>query len=157
MSKLKELRLEKGLTQKQAAEAAGISLRSYQSYESVQAKQTSYKYQYIYDSLAKINPIDEDHGVLDIEYIRKKLNPILKAYNVKFCYLFGSYAKGKATPSSDVDLLVATSLSGLRFYGFVEDIRNILNKRVDVLDSEQLRDNYELTMEVLKDGVKIYG
>lgn len=157
MSGLKEIRLEKGLTQKQAAEVCGISLRSYQSYENENEKQSSYKYKYIYDSLAKINPIDEDHGVLDIEEIRKKLNPILKTYGVKFCYLFGSYAKGKATPSSDVDLLVSTSLSGLRFYGFVEDIRSTLHKRVDVLDSEQLRDNYELTMEVLKDGVKIYG
>ena len=33
MSKLKELRVEKNLTQEQAAEIVGISLRSYKSYE----------------------------------------------------------------------------------------------------------------------------
>jgi len=39
----------------------------------------------------------------------------------------------------------------------VEDIRTALRKKVDVLDINQLKDNFELTQEILKDGVKIYG
>ena len=74
-----------------------------------------------------------------------------------YCYLFGSYAKGKATPVSDVDLLISTGLTGLKFYGLVEDIRTALHKKVDVLDVNQLNDNIKLINEILKDGVKIYG
>ena len=78
-------------------------------------------------------------------------------YEVKFCYLFGSYAKGKETPVSDVDLLISTDVKGLKFYGLVEELRVALKKKVDVLDINQLKDNLELTEEILKDGIKIYG
>ena len=76
---------------------------------------------------------------------------------VEYCYLFGSYAKGKATEASDVDLLIATSVSGIKFYDLVEAIREVLQKKVDVLNREQLSDNPELINEILKDGIKIYG
>lgn len=76
---------------------------------------------------------------------------------MNFCYLFGSYAKGKATPKSDVDLLVSANVKGLRFYGLIEEIRTALHKNVDVLDINQLKNNIELTEEILKDGIKIYG
>ena len=85
----------------------------------------------------------------------KKCSKILEHYEVNFCYLFGSYAKGKATPSSDVDLLISTSIKGLKFYGLVEEIRTTLHKRVDVLDINQLKDNIELTEEIFKYGIKI--
>lgn len=74
-----------------------------------------------------------------------------------FCYLFGSYAKGKETPASDVDLLIAANVKGLRFYGLVEELRGALRKKVDVLDMNQLKDNLQLTEEIFKDGIKIYG
>ena len=48
-------------------------------------------------------------------------------------------------------------MTGLKFYGLVEDIRTVLHKKVDVLDINQLKDNFELTQEILRDGVKIYG
>lgn len=55
-------------------------------------------------------------------------------YPVGFCYLFGSYAKGKAIEESDIDLLVSTDLKGLKYYGFVEKLKNSLHKNMDVLD-----------------------
>lgn len=36
----------------------------------------------------------------------------------------------------------------------MEDIRTALHKKVDVLDINQLKDNFELTQEILRDGVK---
>ena len=78
-------------------------------------------------------------------------------YDIEYCYLFGSYAKGKATETSDVDLLIGTSVSGIHFYGLVEAIREGLHKRVDILNREQLESNLELINEILKDGIKIYG
>lgn len=157
MEDLKILRTEKKLTQIQAAELAGISLRSYKSYENEEDKKGTFKYNYIVEKLLQINPVDEDHGILEIEDIRRKCAETFRKYDVNYCYLFGSYAKGKATPGSDVDLLVSANVKGLKFYGLVEEIREALHKRVDILDISQLKDNLELTEEILKDGIKIYG
>lgn len=157
MKCLKELRLEKKLTQQQAADFLGISLRSYKSYENEQNKANTLKYQYIIERLSKLNPIDEEHGIIDIPYIQKKCEKVFEKYDINFCYLFGSYAKGNAKPTSDVDLLISTNIKGLQFYGLVEEIRNTLHKKVDVLDINQLNNNLELTKEILKDGIKIYG
>ena len=57
---------------------------------------------------------------------------------------------------SDVDLIVSTSITGLKFYGLVERLRVNLNKKVDVLDINQLVNNKDLLNEILKDGIKIY-
>lgn len=157
MGELKNLRIEKKMTQQQVADLIGISLRSYKSYENDEKKIGTLKYNYIVENLMKVNPIDEEHGILEIEDIVKKCSKILEKYDVTFCYLFGSYAKSKATPTSDVDLLISANVKGLKFYGLIEEIREELHKKVDVLDINQLKDNLELTEEILKDGIKIYG
>lgn len=154
---LKELRIEKKMTQQEVADLVGISLRSYKSYENDEEKQNTIKYNYIVEQLSKINQIDEETGILEIEDIVRKCTKVFERYEVSFCYLFGSYAKGKATQASDVDLLISTNVKGLKFYGLVEEIRTALHKKVDVLDMNQLKENIELTEEIFKDGIKIYG
>ena len=157
MVDLKELRSEKKMTQQEVADLVGISLRSYKSYENDEEKQNTIKYNYIVEQLSKINRIDEETGILELEDIVRKCSKVFERYEVSFCYLFGSYAKGKATPMSDVDLLISANVKGLKFYGLVEEIRNVLHKKVDVLDMNQLKGNIELTEEIFKDGIKIYG
>lgn len=157
MRRLKEFRIEKGMTQQQASEFLGISLRSYKSYENDESKKDTLKYNYMLDKLADFNPIDEEHGVLSIEDIKRKCKKVFDRYDISFCYLFGSYAKKKAVRTSDVDLLVSANVKGLKFYGMVEELRVELQKKVDVLDMNQLKDNLELIQEILKDGIKIYG
>ena len=157
MVDLKELRFEKKMTQQEVADLVGISLRSYKSYENDEEKQDTIKYKYIVEQLSKINYIDEETGILELEDIVRKCSKVFKRYEVNFCYLFGSYAKGKATPTSDVDLLISADIKGLKFFGLVEEIRTALHKKVDILDMNQLKDNIELTEEIFKDGIKIYG
>ena len=157
MKDLKSIRLDKKLTQQQAAGIVGISLRSYKSYENDLDKMGNLKYNYIYEKLSRINPIDEEHGIVDLEYISRKCSEIFDKYKINFCYLFGSYAKGKAKDDSDVDFLISTEIKGLKFYGLVEEIRNSLHKKVDVIEVAGLKDNVELLEEILKDGIKIYG
>jgi len=157
MVNLKELRIEKKMTQQEVADLVGISLRSYKSYENDEEKQNTIKYNYMVEQLSKINYIDEETGILEVEDIVRKCSKVFERYEVSFCYLFGSYAKGKATQTSDVDLLISANVKGLKFYGLVEEIRTALQKKVDVLDMNQLKENIELTEEILKDGIKIYG
>ena len=157
MGELKELRNEKKLTQQQVADLVGVSLRSYISYENDESKERTLKYKYLLEKLLEINPIDEEHGIIEIDDIKRKCKEVFDKYDVSFCYLFGSYAKSKATPTSDVDLLISANVKGLKYYGLVEEVRTVLHKKVDVLDIDQLKDNFELTQEILKDGIKIYG
>lgn len=154
---LKELRKQKKLTQIECAKYLEIPIRTYQNYENDEEKCTSMKYMYMIQKLEQYGFLDETHGILSIQKIKDVCTKIFADFEVEYCYLFGSYAKGKATESSDVDLLIATSVSGMKFYDLVESIREGLLKRVDVLNHEQLNGNPELVKEILKDGIKIYG
>lgn len=154
---LKELRIEKGLTQAACAKAVGIPMRTYVRYESDEGRKDTIKYRYIFETLQKYGVIDEDHGLLTVEKIKEICTPLFERYNVRYAYLFGSYAKGKATEKSDVDLLISMPLNGLRFYEFVEVLRESLKKKVDLLDDTQLENNTALVKEILQDGIKIYG
>lgn len=156
MSTLKALRISKKLTQQQACELLGVSLRSYKEYENNESKTNSLKYRSMVAELEKLVVLDEDHGKLTLDEIKAACKTVLDEYTVKYCILFGSYAKGTPTEQSDVDLLISTEVSGLRFYGIAERLRNELHKKVDLLDLRQLTDNRDLLDEILKDGVKVY-
>lgn len=156
MSALKELRLSKGLTQKEACVLLGVSLRSYKTYENDDGKIGTLKYNYMIERLEKYVPIDEEHGILTLDDIKSACRSVLDEYPVKYCILFGSYSKGAATEKSDVDLLISTEITGLRFFGIAERLRTTLKKKVDLLDLKQLSENRDLIDEILKDGIKIY-
>ncbi len=153
---LKALRISKKLTQKQACELLGVSLRSYKDYENDETKSDTLKYHAMMRELENYTAIDEEHGILTIDDIKAACRAVLDAYSVKYCILFGSYARGCANVRSDVDLLISTDVTGLRFYGIAERLRETLGKKVDLLDLRQLTDNSELLDEILKDGVKVY-
>ena len=157
MSSLKELRIAKGLTQEGASVLLGVSLRSYKTYENDQGKVGTLKYNYMLEQLKKYVSLDEEHGILTLDEIKNACKAVLDDYSVKYCILFGSYAKGGATEKSDVDLLISTDVTGLRFFGIAERLRNVLHKRVELLDLKQLINNKDLIDEVLMDGIKIYG
>ena len=157
MTELKACRIEKKLTQAEAAKRLGISLRSYITYENDASKEETVKYRFLLQEIQKIDPLDEEHGILTIDDIREISSSIFSSYPIDFCYLFGSYAKGTAVDTSDVDLLISTTISGLRYYELTERLRQALHKKVDLLEVKQLLNNEELLIEVLKDGVKIYG
>ena len=71
--------------------------------------------------------------------------------------MFGSYAEVLANEKSDVDLYVSSSLTGLRFVGLIESLRQTLHKKVDLIRSSELNNNIDLVNEILKSGIKIYG
>lgn len=154
---LREMRQQRGLTQNECAAYLGIPKRTYQNYESDARKVHSMKYIYMMQKLERYGYVDEETGILTIDEIKTICQVVFSAYDVNYCYLFGSYAKGRATEKSDVDLLVSTSVTGIRFYDMAESLRESLKKKVDLLDQRQLQDNFTLTEEILKDGIKIYG
>lgn len=152
---LKELRKKHKLTQKEAALIVGIPYRTYIRYEDDELYQSSYKYKKILEDLNNCLKIDEEHGVLSIQTIKELLIPILSKYNITYCYLFGSYARGEARNNSDVDLLVDTDITGLSFLQLVEEIRTTLNKKIDILRLCDLQYNNPIILQILKEGIKL--
>ena len=82
--------------------------------------------------------------VYTIEEIKSIVVPIAKAHSVGRIYLFGSYARGEATPSSDVDLRVDKgNLRGLIALGALyADLEDGLGKKLDVLTTGSLDQNF---------------
>lgn len=152
---LKEVRTQLHMTQAEAAQHFGISRRSFQNYENNPCYRNSIKYKFMLEKLSVMLE-DKSQRVLTLAEIKEECQKIFPAYQVDYCYLFGSYAKGKAKIDSDIDLLVATDITGLKFFALVEELREALRKNVDVLDFKQLEGNSALLNEILKDGIKIY-
>lgn len=154
-----EVRTQYGLSQLKAASILNVPLRTYIRYEQDNSYGDNLKRDMMIRVLNEQCEITETKGLLSIEYIRSALKELFdKEYpnQIEFCYLFGSYAKGYVKENSDVDLYVSTKLTGLKFVGLSEAIRNVLHKKIDLVRFSSLNNNIELINEIMKDGIKIY-
>lgn len=157
---LLETRKQFKLSQIQASTILGVPERTYRRYEDDDNYGDSLKRRMFIQLLNEKCEITEDKGILTIIDIKNLLTTLFdNEYKgeINFCYLFGSYVKGTPKENSDVDLYVSSSLTGLRFVGLIEKIRQTLHKRVDVIRNSELNNNIELVNEILKIGIKIYG
>ena len=94
--------------------------------------------------------------VYTINEIKGIVAPIAKKHGVNKVYLFGSYARGEATPSSDVD---APALRGLFALGALyADFEEALGKGLDMVTANTLgkETNIVFTENLRKDQVLIY-
>lgn len=96
---------------------------------------------------------DKIYTVDELKYLT---TPIFKNYEIRRVILFGSYGKNEATGKSDVDLYVDSNLHGLRFVGFVEDLRSVLDKELDVLDITHVEPGSLIDAEIKNTGVLLY-
>ena len=90
--------------------------------------------------------------------IQEKLEPIFKATPVEKAILFGSYAKGLQTPSSDVDIVIDSNgkVRGLDFFGILEDIAVCLDKRIDLIERYEIQENSPIYHTIEREGVVLY-
>lgn len=91
-----------------------------------------------------------------IPEIQEKLTPVFRAYGVSRATLFGSFAKGTATGTSDLDLLVDSRLRGLKFVGLMEAVRSAIQMPVDIFDVSHIETGSRLAQEIHATGVTIY-
>jgi uncharacterized protein len=72
-----------------------------------------------------------------------------RAFNVR---VFGSVARGEATPESDMDLLVSfrVGVSLLDVVAFIQDVGDLLELRVDAVDDRAIKPR--LRVPILKDA-----
>lgn len=71
-----------------------------------------------------------------------KVQNYLKGKTVEKAWLFGSCSRGEETENSDIDILVTFSdnahISLLKYAGYICDLEQLLNRRVDLVEDGQL-------------------
>ena len=75
--------------------------------------------------------------VLTFQQIQEQIPPIAKKYNLPAMYLFGSYARGQATESSDIDFLIDTTGTELttlmKLAALYVDLEAAFHKQIDLI------------------------
>lgn len=157
MNELRRKRKELGITQIQAANACGVSRRTYQTYEESNVPNSTYDE--LLQKLDEMGILDGSNYISNPKYIKKVCGQLFqeKYPEIKCAYLFGSYARGEATGKSDIDILMVCPPMGMRFYAITAELEERLHKQVDLHTYRQLLENERLLEEILKEGVKIYG
>jgi len=99
------------------------------------------------------------NNVYSLEEIKSILYPIFIANAVYQAILFGSYAKGIATDTSDVDIVIDSKgeLLNINFYGLLEEIKEKLNKNVDLFEISEIQKNSSIYETIQKEGVILYA
>lgn len=77
-----------------------------------------------------------EETVLPVETVQSVVSTLAREYGVQKIYLFGSYARGEATPDSDIDLRIDRGrIRGLEFAGLLGDLQDALGKSVDLIST----------------------
>jgi len=96
---------------------------------------------------------------MGIDEIRKAVLPLCREFGVRRLDAFGSTARGSASSSSDVDLLVEFSdpdrSPAKRFFGLLHRLEDLLGCRVDLLTPGGLRNPY-FKARALSERVAVY-
>lgn len=104
--------------------------------------------------------------IYTIDELCSLIAPVAKRHGLKAVYVFGSYANGNATESSDVDLLVdttGTSLTSLFSLGQLYcELEEALSKPIDLLTISSLEQGGRMESDldfrerIEKERLKIY-
>ena len=77
--------------------------------------------------------------VYTVEQIAQRILPVAQKYGLKAVYLFGSYARGDMTDSSDIDLRIDKGdIRGLQMAGLLLDLEDTLGVPVDLVPTTSL-------------------
>ena len=78
--------------------------------------------------------------IYTLDEIKAIAHPIAQRYGIAVLYLFGSYARGEATPQSDLDFRVdrGNLVDLLELGGLCSDLEDGFQKQLDVLTTQML-------------------
>lgn len=94
---------------------------------------------------------------MKLDDIKSLVVPVLKKHNITKAGVFGSYAKGRASETSDIDLLVELTypFSLLDFVGVKLELEEILGKNVDLVEYQAIKPI--IRDSILNSEIRIYG
>jgi predicted nucleotidyltransferase len=99
--------------------------------------------------------ITKTKGIYEVNQIKDALLPLTIKHDINKIILYGSYAKGKQYPLSDIDLAVEGNIKGIKFFGLLEDVSNALVKSVDLIHISQIDSKSDIYRNVMN-GIVLY-
>ena len=91
----------------------------------------------------------------EIKTIKQIVSKYAEKYGANRVILFGSYARGDMTESSDIDLLIDKGkIRGLQFVSLLCDLENALGKQVDLISTRGADEDFLKAIQ--KDEVLLY-
>jgi len=158
---LKQIRINNHLTQKECSDYLNIPINTLRNWEQGARKPSEWIQDLVLNKLLDYNRdknsiYNEENGILSYTQIKNKVNEVSKKYDINKVYLFGSYAKGLSKELSDIDLFMESEITGLDYFGVVEDFRETLGKGIDLLSNKTVIANSKVDIEIKTTGVLIY-
>lgn len=91
--------------------------------------------------------------ILTLDNITAAVKPLAEKYNTEAIYLFGSYARDEASPSSDLDFLVfgGDRFKLTRIFALAEELRSKLNKDIDVFEINEINKDSSFYKTIIKE------
>lgn len=95
--------------------------------------------------------------VLSLGEIKIIVKELLERYHAEYALLFGSYARGDATPDSDIDIIV---VGGKEFvprniFALAEDLREMTGRNADVFEMREVNEGTPFYESVMREGIRI--
>ena len=94
---------------------------------------------------------------MSVQEIMSTVKPLADRYKIKEVYLFGSYARDEADSESDIDLLVygGEGFKLTRVFAFAEELRELLDKKVDVFEIHEVNEDSDFYKNIMKDRILV--
>lgn len=98
-----------------------------------------------------------NNRIFTIQDIKSLVAPIAQKYKVQEIYLFGSYARGDADESSDLDFLVfgGENFKLTMIFSLAEELRDVLKKDVDVFEINEINLNSDFYNTIMKERLLV--
>lgn len=158
---LKHIRKNLKYSQQDIANLIGIPLNTLQNWEQNVRKPSEWTLNLMIDRILRDaiehqTNINETKGILSFLSMKRIVSSVASQHQVKKIILFGSYAKGRANPKSDLDLYMVSNLSGVAYFAFAEKLRHALKKKVDLFSQLTLDSKSPTYLEIEDTGITIY-
>lgn len=96
-------------------------------------------------------------GTLSLDEIKSIVKELLERYHAEYALLFGSYARGDATPESDVDVIIVGGKDFVprNIFALAEDLREMTGRSADVFEMREVNIGTPFYDSVMKEGIRI--
>lgn len=95
--------------------------------------------------------------IYSLTELRNMIITIIKRYKAEHAILFGSYARGEATVTSDIDLMIigGTAFDPTDIFAIAEDLHQLSRKNVDVYEINEIDKASPLYESIVRDGIRL--
>lgn len=96
-------------------------------------------------------------GTLSLGEIKTIVKKLLKRYHAEYALLFGSYARGDATPDSDVDIIIVGGKDFIprNIFALAEDLREMTGRNADVFEMREVNAGTPFYESIMRESIHI--